>query len=79
MSITAVRKPVQDSPFKKSSSEKALLKVAKRNYNKYKLYLNPNHTKRSGSRGALVTNDWSKMAEILKAGLAVDTAILNGQ
>lgn len=73
MSTTSqVRKPQQESPFKKSSAEKAQLRTAKKDYNKYKRHLDPTYTKHSSGAKALRTNDWSQMAQLLKMALAIE-------
>lgn len=72
MLTTVTKKPLAESPFRKSSAEKALLKVAKKDYNKYRRYVDPTYTKKTGGAKALRTNDWSQMPQLLKMALAVD-------
>lgn len=75
MSTLTPKKTVQDSPFKKSASEKALLKVAIKTFTNNKRKLNPAFDFNKGL--GLSTNNIKDLAELLKLADTLEIALID--
>lgn len=75
MSTLTPKKPAQESPFKKTASEKALLKVAMKQFVNNKRKLNPSFDFNKGL--GLSTKNIKELGELLQTADKLEIALID--